>query len=153
MPVASTARAYSSVCNSPYTTCAWYVEMYAAFASMSAYGWNHVGSWLRSTRPTRRENVPSVTRAASTRSEKSRLPRGEGVRVEVADSSPAVPLAITGDPLDDGVRGLVLVDAITDEWGVIKRWDGGGKTVWFECLTPPELGGSRFRTARPEPRP
>lgn len=127
--------------------------MYAAFASMSAYGWNHVGNWLRSTRPTRRENVPSVTRAASTRSEKSRLPRGEGVRVEVADSSPAVPLAITGDPLDDGVRGLVLVDAITDEWGVIKRWDGGGKTVWFECLTPPELGGSRFRTARPEPRP
>ncbi|MGW4628472.1 ATP-binding protein [Streptomyces rubiginosohelvolus] len=82
-----------------------------------------------------------------------RLPRGEGVRVEVADSSPAVPLAITGDPLDDGGRGLVLVDAVTDEWGVIKRWDGGGKTVWFECLTPPELGGSRFRTARPEPRP
>ncbi|WP_398862884.1 ATP-binding protein [Streptomyces pakalii] len=82
-----------------------------------------------------------------------RLPRGEGVRVEVADSSPAAPLAITGDPLDDGGRGLVLVDAVTDEWGVIKRWDGGGKTVWFECLTPPERGGSRFRTARPEPRP
>ncbi|MEV7949630.1 ATP-binding protein [Streptomyces rubiginosohelvolus] len=62
-----------------------------------------------------------------------RLPRGEGVRVEVADSSPAAPLAITGDPLDDG--------------------GGGGKTVWFECLTPPELGGSRFRAARPERRP
>ncbi|MFJ6807673.1 ATP-binding protein [Streptomyces anulatus] len=82
-----------------------------------------------------------------------RLPRGEGVRVEVSDSSPAVPLAITGDPLDDGGRGLVLVDAVTDEWGIIKRWDGSGKTVWFECLTPPEKGGSRFRTARPEPRP
>ncbi|MGW8489961.1 ATP-binding protein [Streptomyces sp. NPDC055886] len=81
-----------------------------------------------------------------------RLPRREGVRVEVADSSPAVPLAITGDPLDDGGRGLVLVNAITDEWGVVKRWDGGGKTVWFECLTPPELGGSRFRSARPGPR-
>ncbi|CAM5519956.1 ATP-binding protein [Streptomyces griseus] len=82
-----------------------------------------------------------------------RLPRGEGVRVEVADSSPVMPLAITGDPLDDGGRGLVLVNAVTDDWGIIKRWDGGGKTVWFECLTPPELGGSRFRTARPEPRP
>ncbi|MET9768562.1 ATP-binding protein [Streptomyces sp. NPDC006415] len=82
-----------------------------------------------------------------------RLPRGEGVRVEVADSSPAVPLAITGDPLDDGGRGLVLVHAVTDEWGIVKRWDGGGKTVWFECLTPPELGGSRFRSARRGPRP
>ncbi|MFF7008143.1 ATP-binding protein [Streptomyces fimicarius] len=82
-----------------------------------------------------------------------RLPRGEGVRVEVADSSPVMPLAITGDPLDDGGRGLVLVDAVTDDWGIIKRWDGGGKTVWFECLTPPEKGGSRFRTVRREPRP
>ncbi|MFB8140510.1 ATP-binding protein [Streptomyces parvus] len=82
-----------------------------------------------------------------------RLPRGEGVRVEVADSSSAVPLAITGDPLDDGGRGLVLVNAVTDDWGIVKRWDGGGKTVWFECLTPPEKGGSRFRTVRPEPRP
>ncbi len=27
MPVASTARAYSSVWSSPYTNCAWYVEM------------------------------------------------------------------------------------------------------------------------------
>ncbi|WP_282689549.1 MULTISPECIES: ATP-binding protein [unclassified Streptomyces] len=85
-----------------------------------------------------------------------RLPRGEGVRVEVADSSPAVSLAITGDPLDDGWqggRGLVLVNAVTDDWDIVKRWDGGGKTVWFECLTPPESGGSRFRTARPGPRP
>lgn len=82
-----------------------------------------------------------------------RLPRGEGVRVEVADSSTVMPLAITGDPLDDGGRGLVLVDAVTDNWGIIKQWDGSGKTVWFECLTPPEKGGSRFRTARPEPRP
>ncbi len=34
-----------------------------------------------------------------------------------------------------------------------KRWDGSGKTVWFECLMPPERGGSRFRTVRREPRP
>lgn len=81
-----------------------------------------------------------------------RLPRGEGVRVEVADSSTVMPLAITGDPLDDGGRGLVLVNAVTDAWGIIKQWDGSGKTVWFECLTPPEKGGSRFRTVRPEPR-
>jgi hypothetical protein len=71
----------------------------------------------------------------------------------VSDSSPAVPLAITGDPLDDGGRGLVLVNAVTDGWGIVKRWDGSGKTVWFECLTPPEKGGSRFRAVRREPRP
>lgn len=47
--------------------------MYAAFASISAYGWNHVGSWLRRTRSISRENVPSVPSAASTRSEKSRV--------------------------------------------------------------------------------
>ncbi|MGC5531833.1 ATP-binding protein [Streptomyces sp. SR-10] len=71
----------------------------------------------------------------------------------MADSGPGLPLAITGDPLDEGGRGLVLVDAVTDAWGIIKQWDGSGKTVWFECLTPPEKGGSRFRTARPTPRP
>ncbi|MFD0421511.1 ATP-binding protein [Streptomyces parvus] len=64
-----------------------------------------------------------------------------------------VPLAITGDPLDDGGRGLVLVNAVTDDWGIVKRWEGGGKTFWFECPTPPESGDSRIRTARPEPRP
>ncbi|MFJ4961049.1 ATP-binding protein [Streptomyces sp. NPDC088729] len=63
-----------------------------------------------------------------------RLPHGEGVRVEVADSSPRVPLAIEGDPLDEGGRGLVLVAAVTDKWGVEMRWDGSGKTVWFECM-------------------
>ncbi|WNF26848.1 ATP-binding protein [Streptomyces sp. C11-1] len=78
-----------------------------------------------------------------------RLPRHEGVRVEVVDSSPVVPLAIKGDPLDDGGRGLILVNAVTDDWGIEKRWDGSGKTVWFECLTPLEEGGSRFRTVGP----
>lgn len=47
--------------------------MYVARASSSATGWNHVGNWLRSTRPIRRENVPSVPSAASTRSENSRV--------------------------------------------------------------------------------
>ncbi len=44
-----------------------------AFASISAYGWNQLGSWLRSTRPISREKTPSVPSAASTRSEKSRV--------------------------------------------------------------------------------
>ncbi|MFJ9621891.1 ATP-binding protein [Streptomyces sp. NPDC101181] len=81
------------------------------------------------------------------------LPHDEGVRVEVADGSPVVPVAVKGDLMDDGGRGLILVNAVTDDWGIEKRWDGSGKTVWFECLTPPEKGGSRFRRVRRLPRP
>ncbi|MEU1347618.1 ATP-binding protein [Streptomyces sp. NPDC005775] len=63
-----------------------------------------------------------------------RLPGGEGVRVEVADACPLLPLMVDGDVLDEGGRGLLLVEAVTDKWGVEARPDGGGKAVWFECL-------------------
>ncbi|NDZ78205.1 ATP-binding protein [Streptomyces sp. SID10853] len=63
-----------------------------------------------------------------------RLP-ARGVRVEVADGCPGLPRAAVGDELDEGGRGLVLVDALTDSWGVEPLRDGSGKTVWFECLT------------------
>ncbi|MFE7105321.1 ATP-binding protein [Streptomyces sp. NPDC057575] len=56
------------------------------------------------------------------------------MRVEVADSCRDVPRVVVGDELDEGGRGLVLVDAVTDKWGVEPRRDGRGKTVWFECL-------------------
>ncbi|WP_442802706.1 ATP-binding protein [Streptomyces sp. CB01373] len=57
-----------------------------------------------------------------------------GVRVEVTDGSPqlpAVPLDLS--PEAEGGRGLLLVDAVTDKWGVEPR-GGAGKTVWFECV-------------------
>ncbi|MEV8564530.1 ATP-binding protein [Streptomyces sp. NPDC051322] len=57
-----------------------------------------------------------------------------GVRVEVADGCPQLPRAVAGDELGEGGRGLLLVDAVTDRWGVEERPDGCGKTVWFECL-------------------
>ncbi|SCF66517.1 Anti-sigma regulatory factor (Ser/Thr protein kinase) [Streptomyces sp. Ncost-T10-10d] len=44
------------------------------------------------------------------------LPAG-GVRVEVADGCPELPRPVMGDALDEGGRGLVLVDAVTDRWG------------------------------------
>ncbi|HEY9441208.1 MAG TPA: ATP-binding protein [Streptomyces sp.] len=56
------------------------------------------------------------------------------VRVEVTDGCPRLPTAVVGDELDEGGRGLVLVAAVTDNWGVEPRRDGRGKTVWFECL-------------------
>ncbi|MEU1296041.1 SpoIIE family protein phosphatase [Streptomyces sp. NPDC005840] len=55
---------------------------------------------------------------------------GRRLRVEVEDASSALPRR--RDPGDAGVsgRGLLLVDRLTDGWGVEAR--GGGKCVWCE---------------------
>ncbi|MFD9028421.1 ATP-binding protein [Streptomyces parvulus] len=68
---------------------------------------------------------------------------GGGVRVEVADGSPRHPVMAgrVDDDAENG-RGLVLLDAVVDKWGVAPG-PGGGKTVWFECGD----------ADRPEPRP
>ncbi|MFE7464866.1 ATP-binding protein [Streptomyces sp. NPDC057499] len=68
-----------------------------------------------------------------------RLPDG-GVRVEVADESTDLPYLVVRDELDEGGRGLVMVEALTDRWGVEPRRDGRGKTVWFECARRPSDG-------------
>ncbi len=56
------------------------------------------------------------------------------LRIEVEDSSSALPRR--RDAGEDGVsgRGLLLVDLLADVWGVEAR--GGGKAVWCEFLTP-----------------
>ncbi|MGW3727777.1 ATP-binding protein [Streptomyces sp. NPDC000851] len=56
-----------------------------------------------------------------------------GTRVEVTDGSPQLPLpsAVLCSDAENG-RGLMLLDAVTDKWGVEPRAEGG-KTVWFEC--------------------
>ncbi|MFD4260318.1 ATP-binding protein [Streptomyces sp. NPDC058534] len=58
---------------------------------------------------------------------------GGGVRVEVTDGSPRHPVlaARVSDDSESG-RGLVLLDAVVDKWGV-GPGPGDGKTVWFEC--------------------
>lgn len=61
----------------------------------------------------------------------------------------APPVVAEGDALDEGGRGLVLVDAVTDKWGVEVRRDGGGQAVWFECLAAVAVTPS----APPAPRP
>jgi anti-sigma regulatory factor (Ser/Thr protein kinase) len=65
-------------------------------------------------------------------------PRGPMVRVEVADDSPRTPRP-RKHSVDSGTgRGLVLVDRMSDDWGVELR--DGGKVVWFElCREPTEL--------------
>ncbi|MFJ7072933.1 ATP-binding protein [Streptomyces sp. NPDC098781] len=58
--------------------------------------------------------------------------RTGGVRVEVTDGCGQLPVFPgQSGPEDEGGRGLVLVDAVADKWGVdpVSR---GGKVVWFE---------------------
>lgn len=64
-------------------------------------------------------------------------PRGPMVRVGVADNSPRPPRR-RKHSVDSGTgRGLVLVERMSDSWGVEQR--GGGKVVWFElCREPVE---------------
>ncbi|MER8038350.1 ATP-binding protein [Streptomyces hydrogenans] len=54
-----------------------------------------------------------------------------GVRVEVADGVAGALHAKVPDVTAEGGRGLVVVEGVTDRWGVEERRDG--KTVWFEC--------------------
>ncbi|MEJ1197558.1 MULTISPECIES: ATP-binding protein [unclassified Streptomyces] len=56
------------------------------------------------------------------------------VRVEVSDTHPRRPDPATvtmADPDADGGRGLALVAAVADDWGVEDR-TGPGKTVWAQ---------------------
>ncbi|MCX5390389.1 ATP-binding protein [Streptomyces sp. NBC_00094] len=54
-----------------------------------------------------------------------------GLRVEVTDAVPGTVIAKLAGPLEQSGRGLALVEAVTDRWGVDEAADG--KTVWFEC--------------------
>ena len=56
--------------------------------------------------------------------------RGGVLRVEVADSSPDLPAPRRAGTLDEGGRGLTLVDVLASSWGV--ESDEFGKVVWFE---------------------
>ncbi|OAH11047.1 SpoIIE family protein phosphatase [Streptomyces jeddahensis] len=56
------------------------------------------------------------------------------LRVEVEDSSSALPHRRDAGPGGLSGRGLLLVDRLTDVWGVEAR--GGGKIVWCEFVVP-----------------
>lgn len=68
---------------------------------------------------------------------------GDVVRVEVHDSGPGMP-KITDETDGEGGRGLVLVAALADKWGVCER--ELGKVVWGEfersAAPPPDLSRS-----------
>lgn len=54
------------------------------------------------------------------------------IRVAVTDSGDRLPSLRSTAPTDRSGRGLQIVDALADSWGVAKKPDGNGKSVWFE---------------------
>ncbi|MFI6032901.1 ATP-binding protein [Streptomyces sp. NPDC051315] len=62
------------------------------------------------------------------------LRQGAGVRVEVTDGyGQLLPTPADSQPESESGRGLFLLDAVVDKWGVSPT-GGGGKVVWFECV-------------------
>ncbi|WP_053689335.1 ATP-binding protein [Streptomyces sp. WM6372] len=67
-----------------------------------------------------------------------------GVRVEVVDSDPQLPMSAAPDADGESGRGLLLVDALASGWGAFRV--GAGKAVWFEIaadLATAGYGGGR----------
>jgi anti-sigma regulatory factor (Ser/Thr protein kinase) len=75
------------------------------------------------------------------------LPYPDSIRVEVHDSGGGVP-AVPDDEPDESGRGLLLVAALADKWGVGER--GPGKIVWCEFATNP---AAPPRSTRSSPAP
>jgi hypothetical protein len=55
---------------------------------------------------------------------------GRRLRVEVCDDGEGMPRVVHESVWSDHGRGLQLVSAISDRWGVLPELDG--KRVWFE---------------------
>ncbi|MEV6197662.1 ATP-binding protein [Streptomyces sp. NPDC051920] len=57
------------------------------------------------------------------------------LRVSVADRSPALPAARTAGGTEESGRGLTLIAALSDDWGVAPAEPGTrGKKVWFSMV-------------------
>ena len=53
------------------------------------------------------------------------------VRIEVSDSGEGEPHMRSPRPTDPTGRGLRILDALADTWGVVSATPRTGKTVWF----------------------
>lgn len=67
------------------------------------------------------------------------LAEADGVlRVEVTDTrTERLPSPTAPTPGAESGRGLILVEALADDWGVTQRLGAPGKTVWAQFALPP----------------
>jgi anti-sigma regulatory factor (Ser/Thr protein kinase) len=63
----------------------------------------------------------------------------ERIRVAVSDAGPGNPQVRRPDPVEPSGRGLLIVAALSDDWGCAPAPDGAGKTVWFEVAAVPAI--------------
>ncbi|MFF2216457.1 ATP-binding protein [Streptomyces antibioticus] len=66
----------------------------------------------------------------------------ERLRIEVTDADACLPSVVEAGPDDESGRGLLLVNALADDWGT--RREVTGKTTWFEIApeSPAEGAGN-----------
>ena len=65
------------------------------------------------------------------------------IRVAVTDAAEGLPRLRSPSPKEHSGRGLQIVDALADEWGVAEMIDRAGKSVWFVlALEARELDGA-----------
>jgi hypothetical protein len=64
----------------------------------------------------------------------------------------SLPRAVEAGPNDESGRGLLLVNALADDWGT--RQEPPGKTTWFEVMPKPSTDGlgNNSVDAPPSPR-
>jgi hypothetical protein len=67
-------------------------------------------------------------------------PVGADLLVEVADPSELTPMRRCAADLDEGGRGLLLIEALTESWGW--RHVDGAKVVWARMRLPSESSAS-----------
>ncbi|MET0526628.1 MAG: ATP-binding protein [Nocardioides sp.] len=96
------------------------------------------GDWLERAQLCVSELVTNAVVHAGTPVDVHVLVHGGGVRVEVLDHSPHLPIPRRYASLAGTGRGLMMVDQSCERWGVLTNDDG--KTVWFELGAPADLG-------------
>lgn len=60
----------------------------------------------------------------------------DAIRVEVDDSGGGGLQLRRPEPTETSGRGLLIVDALARDWGVVHDGDAAGKTIWFEVAVP-----------------
>jgi len=60
------------------------------------------------------------------------------IHIEVEDDGDGEPAIRTPGLTDTSGRGLQIVQALADEWGVVPKVQRSGKTVWVKIAVPPD---------------